>query len=293
MHTRAHQPLCIGLGEVLWDLLPGGREPGGAPANFAWHARQLGAEGRIVSAVGCDAEGDALLAELERRGLPTDGIGRSALPTGSVTVQLDAAGTPSYRIREEVAWDRLWPGPEAEALVARAEALCFGSLAQRTHAGGHALRALVTACRGLRVFDCNLRQHHWDRQGLEASLQLAHVLKLNDEELAVLTPLLGLGRDAHGAMQELAARHGLRGVALTRASGGSSLLLDGSLVVQGPTSVDVVDTVGAGDAWCAALALGILRGHDPARIAAHCHEVASFTCTRRGAMVQLPASLRA
>lgn len=292
MHDHAKQPLCLGLGEVLWDLLPGGREPGGAPANFAWHAAQLGARGWVVSAVGQDADGDALLAELGRRGLATDGIGRSPRPTGRVDVVLDAAGTPTYRIREDAAWDHLAPAPAVCARIARADAVCFGSLAQRTLAGGRTIRALVASCAGLRVFDCNLRQHHWDLPSLEESLQLAHVLKLNDEELAVLTPLLGLSREPHAAMRELAARHGLRGVALTRAAAGSSLLLDGCLVVQEPTAVAVLDTVGAGDAWCAALALGILRGHDPARIVAHCHQVASFTCTRRGAMVQLPAQLR-
>lgn len=292
MQATGSSFLCVGIGEVLWDQLPGGSAPGGAPANFAWHAQQLGADARIVSAVGRDAPGASLVAELSRWGLRTDTIGCNEHPTGAVAVSLDRTGSLTYQIREHAAWDHVGPTTEARSLAAQAHAICFGTLGQRAPTSRQTCRELVAACPGLRVFDCNLRQGYWSLPVVEESLRLANVFKLNSEELETLAPLLGLRGDDEQRMRALADRYGLRAVALTRAAAGSALLLDAALAGHGGSPVDVVDTVGAGDAWCAALVMGILRGHDAQRIATHAQSVASFTCTRRGAMVELPPDLR-
>jgi fructokinase len=153
--------LILGIGEILWDLLPAGRQLGGAPANFAWHAAQLGADARVVSAVGDDADGREILARLAAMRLDTRLVAvRPGAPTGTVSVALDESGRPTYTIRERVAWDAPECGAEALAAAGRADALCFGTLAQRTPAGREAVQRLAAAARpdALRLFDINLRQ---------------------------------------------------------------------------------------------------------------------------------------
>jgi fructokinase len=180
------QPLVVGIGELLWDLLPDGKQMGGAPANFAYHARALGAASVIVSAVGDDRSGREILEELGRRGLERSGIAVvSGAPTGTVTVALDAGGIPHYTIHEGVAWDVIpWTAGLGD-LAARADAVCFGSLAQRSPVSRATIGAFLDATRPdcLRVLDLNLRQSYFSRDIVVGLLGRATVLKLNDEEL--------------------------------------------------------------------------------------------------------------
>jgi len=180
------QPLVVGIGEILWDLLPDGKQMGGAPANFAYHARALGAASVIVSAVGDDRSGREILEELGRRGLERSGIAVvSGAPTGTVTVALDAGGIPHYTIHEGVAWDVIpWTAGLGD-LAARADAVCFGSLAQRSPVSRATIGAFLDATRPdcLRVLDLNLRQSYFSRDIVVGLLGRATVLKLNDEEL--------------------------------------------------------------------------------------------------------------
>ena len=288
-------PLILGIGEILWDLLPAGRQLGGAPANFAWHAAQLGADARVVSAVGDDANGREVLARLSAMRLDASLIavcpGR---PTGTVTVALDASGQPAYTIHENVAWDALTAGEAALAAAARADAVCFGTLAQRTPAGRGAVQCLVAATRpdALRLLDINLRQHYWNLATIESSLRLANALKLNDEELSVLARLLDLAGDEEMQLAALAQRFDLRVVALTRGSRGSTLWHEGRCLTAPGHAVAVVDAVGAGDAYSAALALGLLAGLDTARILDLAQRAGAFVCTRPGATPPLSARLR-
>ncbi|HYE21151.1 MAG TPA: PfkB family carbohydrate kinase, partial [Tepidisphaeraceae bacterium] len=150
------RPTVVAIGEILWDLLPGGKQLGGAPANFAFHAGQLGADAVSVSAVGDDADGREILARLHALGLTTDYIAVDpGHPTGTVTVSLDAAGVPSYTIHEGVAWDFVPETPGLLELAARADCVCFGSLAQRSPATRATIRSALAATRPdcVRVFD--------------------------------------------------------------------------------------------------------------------------------------------
>lgn len=289
-------PRCVGLGEVLWDLLPSGRQLGGAPANFAYHAAALGAEARVVSRVGQDEPGRALLARLRELGLPGDAIAVDpAAPTGTVSVAMEAGGHPRYTIHEGVAWDRLEAGPAGLAAVAGADAVCFGSLAQRTPGARAALAALLeaTPAAALRIFDVNLRQHYHSAEVIRASLARANVLKVNETELPVLVAQLGLPAGERAALAALAAAHGLRAVIHTRGERGSLALVDGGWAEHPGVRVEVADTVGAGDAFTAAFALGLLRAWAPATILERATEVAAFVCTRRGATPELPPGLTA
>ena len=287
---------CVGLGEVLWDLLPSGRQLGGAPANFAYHAAALGAEGRVVSRVGDDELGRALLDRLRELGLSSDAIAMDrAAPTGTVSVAMEAGGHPRYTIHEAVAWDRLEAGPAGLAAVAGADAVCFGSLAQRTPGARAAIAALLeaTPAAALRIFDVNLRQHYHSPEVIRASLARANVLKVNETELPVLVAQLGLPAGEREAVGALAAAHAFRAVIHTRGERGCLALVDGVWAEHPGERVEVADTVGAGDAFTAAFALGLLRGWAPATILERATAVAAFVCTRRGATPELPPALAA
>lgn len=287
---------CAGLGEVLWDLLPAGRQLGGAPANFAFHAAALGAEARVVSRVGSDEPGRDLLARLRELGLPVDAIAVDpAAPTGTVSVAMEAGGHPRYTIHEGVAWDRLTAGPAERAAVAAADAVCFGSLAQRTPGARAAIGELVdaTPLAALRIFDVNLRQHYHSAAVIHSSLARANVLKVNESELPVLGAQFGLPAGEREGLAALAAAHRLRAVIHTRGERGCLALVDGTWVEHPGVRVAVADTVGAGDAFTAAFALGLLRGWAPAVIVERATAVAAFVCTQRGATPELPPALTA
>lgn len=286
----------IGVGEVLWDLLPSGAQLGGAPANFAYHARQLGADARVISRVGNDASGREIIRRIQEMGVAADGLQVDAsAPTGTVSVSLSPAGVPSYAVHENVAWDGITATPEAFSQVRRADAVCFGTLAQRHAVSRCAIQALAAAAApgALRVYDINLRQRFYSREMIERSLRLANVLKLNDQELAVLSPMFSLMGGADQKIRQLASLFGLQLVALTRGEHGSALYRSPDWSELPGSRTEVIDTVGAGDAFTAAMVIGLLQRFPLAEIHRLATEVAGFVCSRPGATPALPAQLRA
>ena len=289
------RPLVIGLGEILWDLLPAGKQLGGAPANFAYHAHALGAEALVVSRVGQDALGREILDRLRGLDLRSDGTASDpSAPTGTVNVTLDARGVPTFTIQQNVAWDFLEAGESALRAAAQADAICFGSLAQRSERSRTSIRKIVAATPpgALRIFDINLRQQFYDRAVVEASLQLANVLKINDQELPVVAEMLALGGTVEERLAALSRRCDLRLIALTRGPQGSLLYSEGRTWNQPAAPAPVVDTVGAGDAFTAGLALGLLAGWDLALVNQRANELAAYVCSQAGATPPLPESLR-
>jgi len=285
----------IGLGEVLWDLLPSGPQLGGAPANFACHASQLGAEAHLISRVGQDKRGDEIVHRIHELGLSVSDLQvDAAAPTGTVCVSLSGSGVPEYAIHEEVAWDRIAASPEALTIACTADAVCFGTLAQRSAVSRAAIQRLVSAssANALRVFDINLRQRFYDQEIIEQSLKIANVLKLNDQELAVLSLMFELTGGVHDKIEQLASRFGLQLVALTRAEHGSLLYQSRSWSELRDGQADVVDTVGAGDAFTAALVMGLLLRFRLEDIHRNAAEVAAFVCSCHGATPALPPHLR-
>jgi len=297
------RPIIVGIGELLWDVLPTGRELGGAPANFACHARALGAEARLISRVGADDLGREALARLAALGLPTDSIAVDAsLPTSTVSVVVDAAGQPHYQIHENVAWDALQVDAASQRAVMDADAVCFGSLAQRSANSQAAIRALVraTPANALRLFDVNLRQQYFSLPLIEESLALANVLKVNDAELPQLAEMCRLTGDARAQISQLAGRYALRLVACTRGAHGSVLFSDGRWSEHPGLPTEVVDTVGAGDSFTAAMTMGVLAGWARStgsgqaldEINQRANEVAAYVCSQPGATPALPERLR-
>jgi fructokinase len=212
-----------------------------------------------------------------------------------VAVTLATDGQPLFTIREQVAWDRIADDEAALAAARAADAVCFGSLAQRGEPARRAIRSLVSAARpgALRIFDVNLRPPFVDRSVIGNSLELADVLKLNDQELPELAAMIGLPADVRESMVELARRFGLSLVALTRGAGGSLLLADGLWSDQPAWPAEVCDTIGAGDAFTACLAVGLLAGRPLDAINRHANEVAAFVCSRPGGTPALPDALKA
>jgi len=290
----ALKPVVVGLGEILWDLLPSGRKLGGAPANFAFHASQLGAQGLVVSSVGTDALGRDIFGRLPALGLTTRFVTMlDAYPTGTVSVQLDAHGTASYVIHEGVAWDHIRFVRETEILASRADAVCVGSLAQRNADSRATIQRFLTATRTecLRIFDLNLRQHYFDREIIETTLHRCQVLKLNDEEWPVLASLLGIEPTFPAGLRALLNEYGLSLIALTCGPRGSLLCSPAETDRLEAAPVHVADTVGAGDAFTGALAVGLLKGRPLPVIHRHAARVAAYLCTQPGATPPLPADL--
>jgi fructokinase len=286
----------VGIGEVLWDLLPSSFELGGAPANFAYHAHALGASSRIITRIGNDAFGQAILKRFEELKI-ADGTIQvdEAAPTGTVSVALSANGIPNYLIHENVAWDRLEVTLEALRAVREADAVCFGSLAQRSEVSRTTIQRLVAAApaAALRVFDINLRQNYFSRDVIEQSLRLANVLKLNDGELPVLAQLFGLTGSTHHQMETLARVFSLRLVALTRGPAGSLLFQDGKWSDCPSIPIAIVDTIGAGDSFTAALVMGLLNQMPLAEINDLADEVARHVCSCAGATPPMPERIYA
>ncbi|MBL7134857.1 MAG: carbohydrate kinase [Phycisphaerae bacterium] len=288
------RPIVVGLGEILWDLFPDGKQLGGAPANFAFHAQCLGAAGAVVSAVGDDELGREILSRLDEMGLDRSHVAVDAEhPTGTVTVELDAGGKPHYTINERVAWDYIPAGEDLLALARRTDAVCFGSLAQRAGVSRETIRAFLGAVAPgcIRLFDINLRKPFIDRQAIAETLGLTDVLKLSDDELPVLAELLDMPADETDMLSGLIERFGLDMVILTKGAAGSRLRTPQADSSRAGIATAVVDTVGAGDSFNAAAAMGLLAGHDIERINDHANRLAAFVCSQKGATPRPHAAL--
>jgi len=276
-----------GLGEVLWDAFPQGEEFGGAPANFTCHCRSLGAQAHIISCVGNDARGMAAHAFLEDHGVSTRGLVTSdEHETGVVLVSLDDGGKPDYEIKQEVAWDFIPFTPGIAAVASELDAVCFGSLGQRNLVSRttieQCLAAAPAAC--LRVFDINIRQNFWTREVVLSSLQAATVLKLNDEELPLVASMLGIPGGEEAQLREIRRMYGLQLVALTKGAGGALMMTATETSFSTPPAAEVRSTVGAGDAFTAAMIMGYLAGKPLDVINRDANAVAAYICTQQGAV---------
>ena len=288
------KPTVVGLGEVLWDLLPSGKQFGGAPANFAYHAAAQGADAKAVSCVGNDALGEEILARIDALGLSRDTVAiDDAHPTGTVSVELDSHGKPEYIIHTDVAWDFIPQTPDVLTLAATTDAVCYGSLAQRSDVSRETIRAFLAATppECLRIFDINLRQAFYSAEIIAASLEAAKVLKLNDEELPIVAELLSISGDEAALLASLIERYSLTAIALTKGSKGSLLVSASERSEHPGVSAEIADTVGAGDSFTAVLATGLLRGWDLDTINDRANRVAAFVCTQSGAAPTLPGRI--
>lgn len=268
-------------------MYPDGAHLGGAPANFACHAAALGAESWIVSAVGDDDLGGRAIEQLRGLGVLVEHVARdSTRATGRVDVALDPEKRPTFTIAPDAAWDHIPWSADLESLAGRVDAVCFGTLGQRSPVSRGTIGRFLRATRPqvLRMFDVNLRQHYWDRATIERSLEQASAVKLNEDELPVVAAACGIREsDALAALKALARRYELRLVALTRGPEGAILVAGDAESIEPAPFVNVVDTVGAGDAFTATLVCDALRGVPLAEINRHANAVAAYVCSHAGA----------
>ena len=267
---------------------------GGAPVNFACHCRQLGARGIPVSCLGADRAGHDLAQAVAALGLEVGHLQvHPDVPTGTVQVVLDARGKPVYDIKEGVAWDFIRLNDDLCRLAPTVDAVCFGTLAQRAETSRATIQQFVARCpdRALKIHDVNLRQSFFTKPLIEASLQLANVLKVSDEELPVLAALFGLRGVVLDQLRQLMDRFQLRLVAYTRGAEGSLLVTPDTVADHPGCRPKAIDTVGAGDSYTATLCMGLLRGHAVEDIIQHASRVAAFVCEQPGATPTLPDTL--
>ena len=277
----------MGVGEILWDILPEGKKLGGAPCNFVYHAQMQGAHGLILSAIGNDDHGREILEVLESKQLSAELIQITDKPTGTVDVLLNEKGVPEYTIHEQVAWDFITPNEATEKAVSQADIICFGSLAQRNPISQQTIGELLKGCKegSLVVYDINLRQHYYNRDIIHQSLQSSNVLKLNEDELPVVKDLLGLfSEEEEVQIRELLEMYSLKLVALTKGSEGSLLMTPTDQSYIQTPEVDVKDTVGAGDSFTAVMCMGFVKGKALHELHQAAVEISAFVCTRDGAM---------
>jgi fructokinase len=289
-------PNVVAIGEVLWDLFPDGARFGGAPANFAHHAASLGADVWMVTGLGNDDLGHEARKRLRGSGLHLDQVDvLDDYPTGRVSVELNSKGEATYRFGEDEAWDHLRWTDDLGELARRCDAVCFGTLGQRQAASREVIERFVrhTSDRCVRVLDLNLRPPYTDEPVIDSSLRLANVLKLNDGELNFLAKHLSLTKsDDADRLVQIAERCEFRAVALTLGERGAWLYRDGVCCQVDSQSVELADTVGAGDAFTAVIAIGLVCGADLEEIGRSACRVAEFVCTQQGATPSLPESLK-
>ena len=293
MNNNDH--IIVGMGEALWDVLPEGKKLGGAPANFAYHVSQFGLNSRVVSAVGQDKLGTEILDNFREKRL--QGIIETVpYPTGTVQVTLDNEGVPCYDIKEGVAWDNIPYTEELDQLARQTQAICFGSLAQRSIVSRETIARFLATMPDtpdtLKIFDINLRQSFYTKEILCDSFSRCNVLKINDEELVTVSRLFGYpGIDLQDKCWILLAKYNLKMLILTCGVNGSYVFTPGHVSFVETPTVQVADTVGAGDSFTAAFTAAIIRGRSVREAHQLAVDTSAYVCTQQGAMPVLPESL--
>ncbi|MFI3291439.1 MAG: carbohydrate kinase [Opitutales bacterium] len=286
--------VVVGIGEILWDIFPSGKKLGGAPMNFAFHCSQFGAEGIALSAVGSDELGDEILEIIKEHNLDTSHIQRNAkLPTGTVLVELDGNGKPTYNICENVAWDAIDFDERAEDLAKNVSACCFGSLAQRSEVSRKSVQKFLRAmpANSLKIFDINLRQNFYSKELIAESLELANILKLSDDELPVLAELYELNGDSQEQLKSLREKFDLDIIIYSRGAKGSVLLSKDEISEHSGCEGKAINSVGAGDSFTATFCMDYLAKKPLDEINEHANQVATFVCMQETATPIFPKHL--
>ena len=285
--------IIVGIGEILWDVFPDGPRFGGAPSNFSCSAAELAkgaAEISMVSAVGDDDLGRKAVNSLQEHGVDTTCVQIAGQPTGQVLVELDSVGVASYRFAEDTAWDNLRYDDALQQRARDCDVVCFGTLGQRSTCSRNTIQKFVRATSDdtLRILDVNLRAPYFDDEIILESLALANVLKLNDEELPRLASLCNaVGNDVK-ILRQIAAQYQLRCVALTRGPDGAVFVCGDDVSDLPGMSVEIADTVGAGDAFTAAMTLDLLAGRNVEQVNQSAIAAASWVCSQDGATPTFP-----
>lgn len=281
----------IGIGEVLWDLLPDGKMLGGAPINFAYHASQLGAIGVAISSVGKDELGSEIMKSVDTKGV-VNCISVNKYPTGTVGVILKD-GIADYTIYENVAWDFIELSIGSTIMLQQADAICFGTLAQRNKVSHNAIMSALKLVpeKCLKVYDINLRQKYYSADLISKSLFSSNVFKINDDEIELFKHLYKMDGNEVELSQKIMKTYSIEYLALTKGDKGSYLFWKDEISFMPTPVVDVEDTIGAGDSFTSALVIGILNNWSLKEIHRKAVEISAFVCTQKGATPTLSKNL--
>ena len=290
------KPVIVGIGEALWDVLPEGKKIGGAPANFAYHVSQFGLDSLVISAIGKDKLGEEIIENFNEKEL-TYHLPEVEYPTGTVQVEIDQVGVPQYNIKENVAWDNIPFTKELEKIAKQTQAVCFGSLAQRSVVSRNTILSFLDAMPNddnvLKVFDINLRQGFYSKEIICESLRRCNILKINDEELVTVSRLKGYpGIDLQDKCWILLGKYNLKMLILTCGVNGSYVFTPGNVSFQPTPKVEVADTVGAGDSFTATFISSIIKGMPVEEAHKKAVQVSAYVCTQNGAMPVLPEEFK-
>ena len=286
MKKNKTKPIIIGIGELLWDMLPTGKKVGGAPINFVFHASRMGAESYAISAIGKDLLGDEIMKEIDSVDIDYV-IERVGYPTGKVLVKLKD-GIPDYTIIENVAWDHIPMTKQIEELAAKADAICFGTLAQRSGTSRKTIQSVLSLVpiNAYRIFDINIRQNFYSKEIILESLSACNVFKINDEELVLLKELFNQQEtDENVVCKWFVIDFNLKFMIVTAGSDYSKIFTPETFSHIKTPKVEVADTVGAGDAFTGAFISSILDGKSLSESHQEAVNRAAFVCTQSGAWV--------
>jgi fructokinase len=286
--VAAMKKKVVGLGEVLWDILPERTCLGGAPANFAYITTLMGDQGIVASRVGSDSRGVEALRKMKELGLDIDHVQTDdEHATGAVKVEVDGKGQPKFEIARAAAWDFMEWTADWQSLAETADAVCFGSLAQRSEASRSTIRRFLGAAgpRTLKVFDVNLRQPYYTAEILGDSMRLADIVKLNDEELPRIMRMAGFAHKSELlSATRLIGAFELKMVCITRGGRGSLLVRDDDSNEHPGFRITVADTVGSGDAFTAGLVHEYLLGSTLQGMNEVANRVGAWVASEVGAM---------
>lgn len=278
----------VSFGEIVWDVFGDKSTLGGAPLNFAYYCIKNGSDARIISAVGGDSLGQSTLAQMKRLSIPSDFVGiLDGYPTGKVNVSIDADGLASYEICSPSAWDFIEASPQARGFLRGADAFVFGSLAQRSEFSRATLHSLIAllpdSC--VKLFDVNLRQNFYSVEVLEKSMRLSNIVKLNDDELALISKIFGISGGEKARAERIFELFNLDYLVLTLGARGHAIFSSDGVLERGAEPAKVVDTVGAGDSFTATFLSLLLDSKSLAEASDAAAKMAAKVCSQKGALI--------
>jgi len=277
--------VCIG--EVLWDSLPTGMFLGGAPLNVAVNLRNLGIQSFMISAVGSDELGEKTISEIESRGVPLSSIQKNNHQTGLVEVELDERGVPTYVIHEQRAWDFIEADNSTKQVLEGVEYIVFGSLSFRNEHSARAIRELVSGFDGTKILDVNFRKPYYSKGLVEELLGHADLLKVNDEEIEEIAGWFGLETSYESSIPRICEMYGIEKAIITLGELGSALYADGEFHHHPRFSVEVSDTVGAGDAFLSGVIWSLIHEKSPRETLQFANAMGAFVAGSKGATPEL------
>lgn len=280
----------LSFGEILWDIFPDYKKPGGSPANVAYHLKALGNQTQLISKVGNDKLGHELLQFIEEKGLNHAHIQiDQSLPTGTVTVNF-SDGEPSYIIHQPAAWDEITFNTSIEKLSKQFDAICFASLSQRNKTSAKTLQKIISATKPqcLKVFDLNLRQPFYSKEIILKNIEVANLIKFNEDELHVVSDWLNVSN----LPSHLLEKDSKKIILITLGSRGSKMITSDREYSSAAFPIsDSGDFVGVGDAFLACVTHLLLKEDDPETILPKANKYAAFVASQRGGMPDIEPNI--